>query len=299
MARLPYMDVSEDGPSKLHIIGKGFCGTVWAASEEGHAYKREDGGPDRSLENDFEMHNQILKSVKKFSNCYKTQNDLHIYIPACYNFISATEQAWWSTNLSRFPSGYTPCNILKSQRIPPFSQVVRQILIDNFRPPNIAKQITISKPDKDCLVRPYLGRRRTRRLNSTSQFTGFSLRNYPLHLDQMESLGITINDIQQYTRAMAEILALMHWVGKIDGNDIEFVLAPPRHDIPSATSSIRSNVLGEHVMWVLDFDLCRNMTMDLKGVEQAVAAFGAMIPTNLGHKLNRSCGMCSGINISE
>ncbi|KAJ5728139.1 hypothetical protein N7493_004469 [Penicillium malachiteum] len=89
----------------------------------------------------------------------------------------------------------------------------------------------------------------------------------------MESLGIATDEIQQYTRTMAEILALIHWVANIHGNDIEFVLAPPRHDMPAPSSPMRSNILGEHAMWVLDFDLCRKMTMDLKGVEQAVVAF--------------------------
>ncbi|KAJ5722759.1 hypothetical protein N7488_000794 [Penicillium malachiteum] len=157
MAHLPDMDVSENEASKLHTIGKGFCGTVWAASDEGHAYKREDCGPDRSLKNDFEMHTQILQGVKKFSDFYKTQSELHIHVLACYNFINPTEQTWWSTNLSRFPSGYTPCNILQSQRIPPFSQVVRQILIDNFSPLKLAQKITISEPDRlpsEAISRP-------------------------------------------------------------------------------------------------------------------------------------------------
>lgn len=38
------------------------------------------------------------------------------------------------------------------------------------------------------------------------------------------------SDLSQYVRAMAEALATMHWVGEIDGNDIEFVLAPPYKD---------------------------------------------------------------------
>jgi len=131
-----------------------------------------------------------------------------------------------------------------------------------------------SEPDKDCLIRPYLGRRRTRKPHTSSRFTGFSLRNFPLHLDQLESLGITPSDIQQYARTMAETLATMHWVGEIDGNDIEFVLAPPNENKGGSLGlEMESTVLGDHSMWVLDFDLCRTMAMDLEGVEQAVAAF--------------------------
>jgi hypothetical protein len=35
-------------------------------------------------------------------------------------------------------------------------------------------------------------------------------------------------------------------------------------------------------MWMLDFDLCRNMAMNKNGVQQAVSAFGEMILSILG-----------------
>jgi hypothetical protein len=71
---------------------------------------------------------------------------------------------------------------------------------------------------------------------------------------------------------MAETLAIMHWIGEIDGKDIEFVLAPP-NEKNGGSFEIQSNPLGDHSVWVLDFDLCRRMTMDLNGVKQAVASF--------------------------
>ncbi|KGO43443.1 Protein of unknown function DUF3669, zinc finger protein [Penicillium expansum] len=251
--------------STLHTIGQGFCGTVWAA-ETGPAFKREDGGPDRSLINDFEMHHRVIQSLQKI-----TTLQLKIQIPACYSFIKATDQQWWSANHQEFPQGCTtPCNMIQSQRIPPFSDTTRRLLIKKYCPPKFVQEIIASKPNKDCLVRPYLGRRRTENPHTTSRFTAFSLRNFPLHIDQLEELGITTNDIYQYARVMAETLAMMHWVGEVDGNDIEFVLAPPCKGSPF---KMESNILGDHSMWVLDFDLCRRMTMDPKGVEQAAAAF--------------------------
>lgn len=89
----------------------------------------------------------------------------------------------------------------------------------------------------------------------------------------MEELGIPFDSLELYARAMAETLAVMHWGAQIDGNDIEFVLASPS-PAPSRGSIVRSeNVLGTHVMWVLDFDLCREMPMDEDGVQQAVTSF--------------------------
>ncbi|CAG8937269.1 unnamed protein product [Penicillium salamii] len=248
--------------TRLRKIGQGFCGTVWAAST-GPAFKREDGGPARSLRNDFEMHQRVLQGFQK--SLLLPQ----ITIPTCYDFISSTDHEWWSVNQQKFLPGYTPCNVIMSQRIPPFTEPTRRLLIENYCPPKIQQQIINSEPDKDCLIRPYLGRRRTQRAHTTSRFSAFSLRNFPLHLDQMESLGITTSEIYQYARSMAETLAVMHWICEIDGKDIEFVLAPS-----SKTGfTMKSTVFGEHSLWILDFDLCRTMEMSSGGAVQAAAAF--------------------------
>ncbi|EKV10735.1 hypothetical protein PDIG_24170 [Penicillium digitatum PHI26] len=173
----------EADTSTLHTIGHGFCGTVWA-SEAGSAFKREDGGPDRSLRNDFEMHHRTIQSFQKIHTL-----QIKVQIPACYDFITITDQKWWSVNHRKFPPGYTsPCNMIQSQRIPPFSDAIRQLIIKKYCPPKIIREITASDPNKDCLVRPYLGRRRTRKPYTTSQFIAFSLRNFPLYLDQFEEL---------------------------------------------------------------------------------------------------------------
>ncbi|KAJ5180686.1 hypothetical protein N7492_003896 [Penicillium capsulatum] len=258
----------------LRNIGQGFSSTVWAP-EEGPILKREDGGPYRSLKNDFEMHRRILQHLEKLPYLR-----LKVQIPACFEFISVENQTWWYENHQKFPTGYrTPCNLIQSQRIPPFPEAIRQIIIQNFCPPQLISEISASLPNKDCLIRPYLGRRRRQRPrpDSTSRFTPFSLRNFPLHLDQMELLGISTGEIHQYARLMAETLAMMHWIIEIDGNDIEFVLAPPAN-ANKATHfrnglEIVSRVLQVHSMWVLDFDLCRQMAMDSKGVQQAATAF--------------------------
>jgi hypothetical protein len=131
-----------------------------------------------------------------------------------------------------------------------------------------------SNPDDDsCLIRPYLGRRRRRGQEggTKSRFQRFSLRNVPLHVDQMEALGL---DLNAYAETMAEALALMHWGAQIDANDVEFVLAPPAPQSKhAALSAFQSEYLGVHRMWILDFDCCRPMQMDETGVEQACSAF--------------------------
>ncbi|KAJ5960385.1 uncharacterized protein N7479_007535 [Penicillium vulpinum] len=255
--------------TKLQTIGRGACGTVWA-SETGPAYKREDGNPARSLRNDFEMHNRVLRSQHTLMSLGKSTK-VQIQIPSCHKFIESENKEWWAANLERFPQGYTSCNMIEAQRIPPFGESIRQLLIQEFCPDEIKQKIINSEPDRDCLIRLYLGRRRTHTRDSKtfSRFKAFSLRNYPLHNDQLEELAITADDLRQYARTMAEGLAMMHWVAGIDANDVEFVLAPCNDN----DSGRFNNVLGRHSMWILDFDRCRNMTMDEDGVGKAVKTF--------------------------
>jgi hypothetical protein len=94
----------------------------------------------------------------------------------------------------------------------------------------------------------------------------------------MEQLGI---DPSYYAMAMADALAFLHWVAKVDGNDVEFVLAQQRDQSDTSLSRIQFegrsfsniNILGPHTMWVLDFDLCRVLTLDESGIDQASNAF--------------------------
>lgn len=275
--------MEEQHNPELHCIGSGACGSVWASSlGSGPASKREDGGPSRSLQNDFTVHQRVLNSMSCLNKIkgmqeFDNQPDQpkrppQIAIPKCYRLIRPSDQDWWTENLRRFPIKYKPCNTLQSQRIPPFPRSTRELLIEKYCPPEIKSEDSRSAKNRACLIRLYLGRRRIRQTPGwQSKFKGFSLRNFPLHLDQMEEIGVSQQDMSLYARIMAEALATLHWIGKVDGNDIEFVLAPP--DGEQQNFNNISNVLGEHIMWMLDFDLCSGMSMDEDGVEQAVKAY--------------------------
>lgn len=255
-------------------IGQGFCGTVWAAptaSGDTSAIKREDGGPGRSLQNDYDIHSQILVSL--------SDRSLKILVPACHEYVSGHNHEWWDEQVSKFPEEFqVPCNALVSERIPAFPKEVRETIVKEYCPDSLRlkiESIMWFEPNQDCMIRPYLERRR--RLEKQSRYKSFSLRNYPLHVDQIEELGL---DGKLYARVMAETLAHLYWKANVDANDIEFVLAPPRKDYidqldahPDHPSRINSDTLGEHVVWILDFDCCRRLTLDEKGVKQAVAAF--------------------------
>jgi len=149
---------------------------------------------------------------------------------------------------------------------------------------NLRTEVKSDPSNRDCLVRLYFGKRRER----PSRF--FTLRNFLLHVDQMEEIGY---DVDGLAANMANALAVMHWRVVIDANDVEFVLgsAPTRttfpavvpltpaevNSMPKNTSTWASpfeNFKRRTVhLWMLDFDRCKDMSLDKKGVEQAVAAF--------------------------
>jgi hypothetical protein len=209
-------------------------------------------------------------------------------IPACLEYITP-DSPWWDTPLKLFPEGYQACNALITERIPPFSKPAREMLIDRFCPPHLCEQIKASEPDRDCIVRLYLGRRRLPRPSKRpSHFSTFSLRNFPLHVDQVEELGL---DAKRYARAMAEVLACCYFAAQIDAADVEFVLAPPRArpslEKPSESEAesdaapredeedgiFKSETLGPHALWILDFDCCRPISLTEQGMTKAVDAF--------------------------
>ncbi|KAI1173522.1 zinc finger protein-domain-containing protein [Nemania sp. FL0916] len=241
----------------LHRIGAGFCGSVWSdvhAIAHSVAIKREDGGRGRSLKNDSDVHQQLLAA-------YKPKNFLGFTIPKWHGYIAQDEA---NEIVHRFPRGYSACNLLLTERIHPVPETIRHHLVKRFFPRKLAHDINADPNNHDCLIRPYLGKRR--RLYSKSVLSSYSLRNFPLHLDQIEELGL---DAFVYSHCMAQALAFMHWSAKIDANDVEFVLAPAN----DPELAVPSKALGDHCMWILDFDCCRSMTMDSQGLKQAARAF--------------------------
>ncbi|CAG7965829.1 unnamed protein product [Penicillium nalgiovense] len=204
----------------------------------------------------------------------------------------ANEQSeFWDENLKLFPTDPTfprrRRDVLCMERVYPLPQTIRHALIDVFCSPDIADTIKDSKSNKDCLIHLYLGRKR---FGSSRRF--FSLRNYKLHVDQIQSLEL---EAESYASTMASALAVLHWHTRIDAMDIEFVLgstpldrncirrALPLHDIKQLepgsstfehTTNSSPNFRKRSVcLWIIDFDACSSITMDSAGVEKAVKAF--------------------------
>ncbi|KAL6151868.1 hypothetical protein ACJBU6_09808 [Exserohilum turcicum] len=107
------------------------------------------------------------------------------------------------------------------------------------------------------------------------------LRNFPLHVDEMERLSL---DPKVYTVAMAEALALLHWSAGIDANDVEFVLgcraAVAQHateeEILNATKYTARQIHDFNLdqraecMWLLDFNECKRFKYGEQGIKMPV-----------------------------
>ncbi|KAF2094137.1 hypothetical protein NA57DRAFT_22652, partial [Rhizodiscina lignyota] len=173
----------------------------------------------------------------------------------------------WTSRLD-FDWRLTEFDAVVSERIQPFKQPVRDLLIDLYCPKQLRDLVRQNPLNENCLIRPYLGRRKNQ-TGPPSQFPEIELCDFPLHVDQMEHLGLHTHE---YARIMADTLAYLHWELGVDASGLEFVLAPGRPQ--EEDNIISSDSLGEHAVWILDFDAFNGFRrLDNKAVPLAVAAF--------------------------
>jgi hypothetical protein len=271
--------------SQLERVGQGFCGSVWGESEEDDrsrsdrqlVMKREDGGPGRSIINEYCIHKRLLECLQSLDTSRILENfgasGVSFNIPESEAFIDE-DALEWAGILPRLPAGYTPCKAIISEKIMPVSPPFRPTIINSFIPGVDTDKILDTQANKHCLIRPYLGRRRFQAESERPRhLRAYSLRNFSLHIDQMESIGHTPHN---YAMSMADAHAFLYWIAKVDANDIEFVFAQPRSNYPSdmnSSNSIHSDVFGTHAIWILDFDCCNNMALDESGIEKACRCF--------------------------
>jgi hypothetical protein len=214
-----------------------------------------------------------------------------VMIPQAYWFGNETTTAFWDEYLERFPDTVNfpriPRQIMAMERIFPLPKIIRNSLIDLFCPAQGRDQAKAETANKDCLIRPMLGR-----LKHGGGDRFFSCRNFKLHANQMEQLHLQSKD---FVLAMAYAYAVLHYRAQIDGMDIEFVLGSSpleEHRLKSSitikdirelrpgTSTFQSTNRSPPdfakrtiSLWLLDFDACNKMVQNEYGVEMAVKAF--------------------------
>lgn len=265
-------------------IGKGSIGVIFEHPGTTHCYKLPLLDNSDKLWNNYIIHTKVQEAFDKASSLFS----IDIEIPKMLWFANEKTSDFWDENLDKFPFTDTfpkkVRNALCMERVLPLPQPLRHHLIDRYCPRN-KEGAKLYAPNRDCLVRPLLGRRRR-----GSGTVAFSLRNFHLHLDQLEELKL---DVHQYAMAMADAMAVLHCIAKIDAMNIEFVIGSAPSDMqssgkPLTTSEIEELQPGHSTfemattkdftrrilcLWTLNFNACKTINLDQAGAQAAVEAF--------------------------
>lgn len=275
-------DAALDHEEGCRKIGAGACGAIFGVDGESVVSKLAKADQE-SLWNDFRMHKLVAENFRKWQSSKWKYTD--VKVPACHYFVPKDDLLYLDNNPSLAEAAKETCNlptsVLVSERIQPLPKPTRTLLIEKYCPPQVKQMALNDVANKDCLVRVYLGSLKGR------QGRFFSLRNFKMHLDQMEELEL---DIKELAGKMATAMAIMHWAAKTDARDIEFVLgSSPLKAVAEMSAEHYLNLPGPVYtgplsrihedffvrttdFWLLDFNQVRQISMDEAGVAMAVEA---------------------------
>jgi len=277
-----YQRAHDDAASRVFAqIGSGQCGTVFALKGTTSVIKIPNTTAKREeLRLDFLTHKRVYDSFAAASQIRE-----NIHIPRAIGWVSPTTTAFWQAKKELFPADVVTPNFgLISEHIFPVPMPVREAIVDALLPKAIKDnkaQFMGKAENKDCLIRIYLGRRKdTRKMDPSS----VRLRNFPLHVNEMERLGL---DVAAYAKVMAQALAFMHWRAGVDANDVEFVMGStpevvgqPTYeqleecDIYTMADYYKFDFEHRSVgMWLLDFNQCQKFQHSAAGMKKLVEGF--------------------------
>ncbi|KAK0260085.1 hypothetical protein LTS09_005420 [Friedmanniomyces endolithicus] len=269
------------GWRQVRHIGQGQCGTVFALVGTGMVLKIANGPAKTDvLWQDCLTHKLVEEVFAAIPLALRPD----ISIPQFRSWINPSTEPFWSDMPPKSPTGFSKGYALLSERIFPLPTPIRDALFNRYAPKELlgARQKAAAlaeQKNQDCLVRVYLGRR----INKERTVANFKLRNFELHVDEIEDLGL---DADTFSSAMAQSLAVMHWGANIDAGDVEFVLGtapmikavPTRQEIlsmgpdgvkyPGKSLNFKAGSVG---LWLLDFNECKEFdpTEDASWLEKA------------------------------
>ncbi|KAJ5888170.1 hypothetical protein N7495_008211 [Penicillium taxi] len=216
----PAEDYAEKKDDEFVVIVQGTCGTIFEIPGTEPAYKK---GRDRaSLWNDVNFTNTACRAVMV------TKSRLEKIFP----------------NIS----------------IPRVPYSSREALIRLYFPKKLSYSALQTPYNNACIIRLYLGQRRTERELPN---LALNLEKFPLYLDQVEELQL---DAAEFSKEMAVGLAIIHWEACMDGMDVEFVLGSEASfsDLPLVLENFkgvepfkipsRDFERRQIHLWMLDFD---------------------------------------------
>lgn len=251
---------------RLERIGESSCGSICGppshTSHDGKLCIKRGDPKDKGCTPvlyDYEVHRMIHPGLSELPYLVTA----NLYIPRCQLFLPK-EDPGWNVIIHHFPGNFEPSDAMVIEEIRPITPYGRMSLLRRYCPRHTQEPSMIIGKNQHCLLCPYLGRRRPAVEVSRRELS--SLRDNALHMDQLEDLGLPSF---KYAEIMARCLALLHWALGVDGKGIEFVLGRPRPEDPGW----KSDSIGKHRLWMVDFEHCEKFAEDVHGVEQVVEAF--------------------------
>ena len=272
--------------AELNVIGLGSCGTVFELPGTEIAYKK--GTKELDMWRDFCLTNRVHNAAKEARNILQEAfpSSTIPRTPLCHEYHPADDDAFWLTNLPRFPASHrTRQPLFIVDRILPLPEQTRMDLIEEYfdQDESVQQEAKEDRGNKDCLVRTYLGERESTRQQSEVYD---SLRNFPLRLNMMEELQLEVSEL---ANEMAIGLAIMHWQAQVDGMDVEFVLGSSAtwdseqqngyDDInapPHIVKVVNFKRRAVH-LWMLDFDKATTIEFQERDVDKK------LVPAFLGN----------------
>lgn len=275
----------DDAEQKVFtMVGQGQCGTVYALRGTTMGIKIPNS-PQKSdqLFSDYQIHSTVKSAFNSLPETMRASHNINV--PDLKAWVDPNSNHFWTEHASQFPTGTSVPNYgLVSERIYPLPLPVRSAIVDALCPKDIQRskaEFLDKAENKDCLVRLYLGRP-SKDTPMTAQ--NVRLRNFPLHIDQMQYLKL---DIEMFARTIAQALAVLHWKVGVDANDVEFVLGSspqislaPSPDVIQAAG--KDTAAGYYVtdfkcrtisVWLLDFNQCQKFEKSMAGLKQLVNGF--------------------------
>ncbi|EME39151.1 hypothetical protein DOTSEDRAFT_75038 [Dothistroma septosporum NZE10] len=266
----------------IRQIGEGQCGTVLAMTGTGFVLKLAKNNKRDALYNDVVSHLTVTEAFSRLPIEHRPD----ISVPRYGEYIHPSDELFWNLKIGNLPRGFTKTYALMTERIFPIPAPVREALFDIYAPVQYrspaeqARQLTDAK-NKDCLVRVYLGRRQKRHSASPN----FKLRNFEMHVNEMEELSL---DTTAFAQSMAQTLSILHWGAQLDANDVEFVLgSAPLVKVPPSAADYKkrgpedAKYIGQNFnlharavgLWLLDFNECQAYPENGEGLAQLVKGF--------------------------
>jgi len=250
--------------STYRVIGRGTAGTIYPSTPRS-ALKV--GRDQKALWNDIcfgkEVYDALRASRVVLGNYF---HDLTVSrVPSLqFSITLAYVQQWWANSESQFSREDLEEEgkfVFGLDRIPPVPGIAIDALLRAYFPDASDRAALLQAEGHACLIRPYLGRRRTAREKRDGEESQWNL---PLFLDQLLSI-LGLSGVRHMAREMAIGLAVLHWGALVDGIDVEFVFGSTS-DSKSSTFNPNGGKRATQ-LWLLDFDKAEKSELPQNGKE--------------------------------